>query len=420
VLIEVQLQLRIIASRALHTVCSAARLHAPVSTPTYLTTAAKMPPETAQVLGGSIVNSTSESSSGTAAHTISEDSTNLEPASEALATAATESSGVATIESLPNELLANIFGYFDVAKPSESVLRDEPTFDLTNSAVTDLKAISCVSKRWRRATIPMLFRSARFIVAEPKSRRPLLDKIMAPFFDFVKANSLRPVITSFTLLIHDKKVGNSSEGDNRLNDFSIFWKSLFNIIDPLEFLVVAPAGVLGALTACHIYSEDAWCFDCPCHYLKLQRAPTSNYDSAKLKGVAPKECPTTDQTHEIVEPVTENFSIPNIPDVLTHPPADGAQATEESYRSFHRLDSSPSEGKKQAPTQNEESSSASASASASAPPSQLRAPTQGDTSALFDVRPWTTLLLNEGSFIRAFATYEFWLRQPPSVSKHEF
>jgi hypothetical protein len=237
---------------------------------------------------------------------------------------------------------------------------------------------------------------------------------MAPFFDFVKANSLRPVITSFTLLVHDKKVGNTSQGDNRLNDFSNFWNSLFKIIDPVEFLLVAPAGALGALTACHIYLEDAWCFDCPCHYLKLQRAPTSNHESPKLKGVAPKEYPTTDQTHEIVEPVTENFSIHNIPDVLTHPPAEGAQATEESYRSFHRLDNVPSEGKKQASIPNEPSSSPSASAS-----SQSRAPTRGDTSALFDVRPWTKLLLNEGSFIRAFATYEFWLRQPPSVSKPE-
>jgi hypothetical protein len=270
--------------------------------------------------------------------------------------------------------------------------------------------------------MPMLFRSARFIVAEPKIRRPLLDKVMAPFFEFVKANSLRPVITSFTLLVHDKKVGNTSEAENRLNDFSNFWNTLFKIIDPVEFLVVAPAGALGALTACHIYLEDAWCFDCPCHYLKLQRAPISNYDSPKRKGVAPKEYPTTDQTHEIVEPVTENFSIHNIPDLLEHPPTEGAQATEESYRSFHRLDNSPSEGKKQAPTQNEVSSSASASASATAtaPTSQPRVATRGDTSALFDVRPWTTLLLNEGSFIRAFATYEFWLRQPPSVSKPGF
>ena len=37
-------------------------------------------------------------------------------------------------------------------------------------------------------------------------------------------------------------------------------------------------------------------------------------------------------------------------------------------------------------------------------------------STLFGIRPWSTILLNEGSFIKAYSTYEFWLRQAPSVS----
>lgn len=37
-------------------------------------------------------------------------------------------------------------------------------------------------------------------------------------------------------------------------------------------------------------------------------------------------------------------------------------------------------------------------------------------SSLFAVRPWTSLLLNEGSFIKAYRTYEFYLRSLPSVS----
>ncbi|KAF8858873.1 hypothetical protein BDZ45DRAFT_689687 [Acephala macrosclerotiorum] len=36
-------------------------------------------------------------------------------------------------------------------------------------------------------------------------------------------------------------------------------------------------------------------------------------------------------------------------------------------------------------------------------------------STLFEVRPWNSLLLNEGSFIRAYATYEWWQREPPSI-----
>lgn len=40
--------------------------------------------------------------------------------------------------------------------------------------------------------------------------------------------------------------------------------------------------------------------------------------------------------------------------------------------------------------------------------------TTPDTS-LFTVRPWTSVLMNEGSSVRAYATYEFFLRHPPSM-----
>jgi len=39
-------------------------------------------------------------------------------------------------------------------------------------------------------------------------------------------------------------------------------------------------------------------------------------------------------------------------------------------------------------------------------------------STLFEGRLWNSLLLNEGSSIRAYATYEWWQREVPSVSRH--
>jgi hypothetical protein len=365
-----------------------------------MSTAAKMLPETAmaQPSGGTpIVAPETETGPDTVAKTVPEDRASLEPPATA-----TDKSSVTNIESLPNELLTNIFGYFDTSKPSGSALHDEPTFELTHSEDNDLKAISCVSKRWRRATIPMLFRYARFIVAEPKTQRPILKEVMAPFFDFVKSNSFRKVIASFTFVVHDKKVANTLDGEHRLNSFSEFWYSLFKIIDPLDLLIVAPAEALGALTACHIHMEDAWCFsDCHCHYLQLQRSPNSNLDSSNPEGVAPKEDSTTGETSEVLQPATENL-INNTPDVLAHPLEDTG--------SFYRGENSAPDGNQEHPLQAEASSSAST-------PSQPRAPARTETSAVFDVRPWTTLLLNEGSSIRAFSTYEFWQRQPPSVSK---
>jgi len=41
--------------------------------------------------------------------------------------------------------------------------------------------------------------------------------------------------------------------------------------------------------------------------------------------------------------------------------------------------------------------------------------TPAEYSTLFQIRPWSTLLLNEGSFLKAYSTYEFFLKQPPSI-----
>ncbi|KAI0133990.1 F-box domain-containing protein [Xylariales sp. AK1849] len=41
--------------------------------------------------------------------------------------------------------------------------------------------------------------------------------------------------------------------------------------------------------------------------------------------------------------------------------------------------------------------------------------TEAPSSPLFTLRRWTSILLNEGSSIRAYQTYEFFLRSPPSV-----
>lgn len=41
---------------------------------------------------------------------------------------------------------------------------------------------------------------------------------------------------------------------------------------------------------------------------------------------------------------------------------------------------------------------------------------RAEFSALFKIRPWTNLLLNEGSFVKAYSAYEPWMRHTPTVS----
>jgi hypothetical protein len=262
------------------------------------------------------------------------------------------------VELLPNELLADIFEFLDSPKPSssESVLHDEPHFNLTKSNNAPLKAASCVSKRWRRGTIPLLFKHAQLVVEEKKTPWSTLDESIQPFFDFVGEHQLRRIVQSFTLIVHEQKLANIVNEQEISQGFFSFWGRLFQVIDPQELLVVAPVLALGPLTNCRVYLEDAWNFDCPCHYLRLQIPPEASTRIVK----APKE-----------------------QQMLPKSPNEDAQA------------SGPA-----------------------APLSTLvkEEPEELPKVSLWKIRPWKSLLLNEGSFIRAYATYEFWQRQPPSVS----
>lgn len=47
--------------------------------------------------------------------------------------------------------------------------------------------------------------------------------------------------------------------------------------------------------------------------------------------------------------------------------------------------------------------------------SHERAQSSTRSSTLFEARPWHTILLNEGSFIKAYKTYEFFQKKPPSI-----
>jgi hypothetical protein len=210
--------------------------------------------------------------------------------------------------------------------------------------------------------------------------------MIQPFFDFVTDNQLGKSIQSFTFIVHNKKVSDKLDRERKLNGVSIFWQSLFKVVHPTELLIVAPAEALGALTACHVYVEDAWSFDCPCHYLRLQVRPESPTPLPLEEGGLPRKYRTAGPSQPTFKPAIDPSSVFSFPPDLA---------------SFERS---------QVPEDYQPE--ASSSVPSQTKPFELLHAT---ASALFDIRPWTNLLLNEGSFIRAYATYEFWLRQPPSV-----
>jgi hypothetical protein len=300
------------------------------------------------------------------------------------------------IGALPNEVLSYIFGYLDTPAPSISTLREEPVFELTNAEVANLKTVSLVSKRWRGAILPLLFKHSRFIITEPTaSRLPLLEAIR-PFLDFFRDNSLNKATTSLVLLVGDKKVGNRSDYNRRSDCFEAFWETIFKTIDPTELLIVAHPEALGALTSCSVFLSDAWCFDSPYHYLRLQRSPLLNLISIEETGgvdeaLKPGQIRRDGQSEIQPESSSLDSNLNNTQDPLSRP-----------------IDINPRILRV---------SSQAAKSSSISCVSLDREITPVKSSALFHIRPWSSLLLNEGSFIKAYSTYEFWLRQPPSVSR---
>lgn len=70
------------------------------------------------------------------------------------------------LATLPEELQLQILENVGTkTAPSERKARHEPTFELTISETRDLKTMSCVSKHWRRLTLPLLFRFIRLRLA---------------------------------------------------------------------------------------------------------------------------------------------------------------------------------------------------------------------------------------------------------------
>jgi hypothetical protein len=77
------------------------------------------------------------------------------------------------MESLPNELLIQIASYLDTEAPSITRFACEPSAHLTGCDSTPLKFLSLVSWRWRKFTLPILFRCSRIALDKESQWVPI-------------------------------------------------------------------------------------------------------------------------------------------------------------------------------------------------------------------------------------------------------
>lgn len=238
-------------------------------------------------------------------------------------------------------------------------LHDQPSLDLLTTkpgcSSAYLKAISLVSKWWRALVLPRLFRHVLWKPNVYSLSAFTLNPI--PLLRFLTENHLARGVTTFTVLIdfYDRDAADYVVAPQiRAVDLEWLWDQLFSVIDPLRFTVLARPTTLAALLSRMLYLDDAWSFDIPYHILSLARPSRQVQPRRDERDGRHSASPSLAQPSSSSAGV--QLTAPASPSVSRRP------ATSSTFRS------------------------------------RTAAPCP-----LFTVRPWTSLLLNEGSSTKVLA-----------------
>jgi hypothetical protein len=309
-----------------------------------------------------------------------------------------------TIASLPPELLSHVFSYFASAPPSDARLNDQPGVDMFKSSATPLKTVSLVSKQWRAVVLPVLFRHVLWafdrwdlLLVEPGQNRDAVDGL--PFLRFLHQNDLGRHVDSLTMI-----VGNSMKGITRRAE-------LGRILD-LAGSSGSSSGSLSSLRD-NDTPKDAKTelFLSTSRYPQIvNRAATYNEDNNwvwdLLFGLMDPRRITLVASPQMLASLLSRMLF--LGDAWSFS-RDLIHILSLSRDSRIRAQTVPPPAAAQ-PNRDASATNGATSSSSPKPRGKFATP-----STLFTIRPWTHLLVNEGSSTRVYKTYEFFLRRPPSI-----
>jgi hypothetical protein len=298
-----------------------------------------------------------------------------------------------TVGTLPPELLRQIFDAVDHGAPSEYRLNEQPEGDMLRNPDTPLKNISLVSEQWRAIVLPMLFRNVVWalescdqLVAQPRedssSHSDPADEI--PILAFLRANDLARHVRSLTIivcrmvdLVDPPEPRPGATGARNVSRFGLWRQARFR-----SPLVDAQAHYGAPANSATVYNGDNnW----------LWRMLFSIMDPLRLSIIASPQTLARLLSCMVFVGDADFFS------------------TEERLHilSLSRDSSSPAAPQPSGPK----------ASSQAAPPASHKccAEREYTPTALFTIRPWTHLLLNENSSIRVYKSYHYFDRRPPSI-----
>ncbi len=204
------------------------------------------------------------------------------------------------VEPLPPELLTEILSYLN-RTPSQTWLYEHPDRAVPNSLSTDerdLKAASCVCKKWRRCSLDQLFAHVRWYLdlQDLALVDPGQGPASMPLPAFLQRNGLGQSVQTFTVVVgdgdngpylvgrHHGPLGSTSSPDSTANggrrpmfsslragcstatssmttktlaeQHNWLWSMLFALTDPLRFTIIATPRILVSFTSRMLFLGD--------------------------------------------------------------------------------------------------------------------------------------------------------------------
>jgi hypothetical protein len=303
---------------------------------------------------------------------------------------------VTNMNSLPNELLIQIASHLDNSPPSITNFSHEPTNHLTESDVTPLKLLSLVSWRWRKITLPILFRYSRVAL----DKEPQWVPVDARLVDSMQTQLTKLSNHEFTIYHKMRSKFKSSSGfayDEAFDDLLI---NLVRIQEGDEFLKAVPH----ILWLPHLSKAfDGFAgfvrkYDLK-HHVKSVVVHTNKEYS--LRHVSTADAPLAHAVTDIWSSIFRHLEPHRL--VVAAPPTTLAALLDTQVMSADiwafEMKMHYVELLQQEPSRL----------------SHMSSNCRPWNSALIHRRPWYHLGYNEGSSITAYSTYEYHLKQSPKM-----
>ncbi|KAK3722496.1 hypothetical protein LTR37_002488 [Vermiconidia calcicola] len=313
------------------------------------------------------------------------------------------------IDDLPEELQLQIFQQLDSLPPSELKARQEPSLQVIRSAHHPLKDLSRVSKRWRRIVLPLLFKHAclRFDEPEPRGNEICticgLGSYSSPIHTkFSEAESchveMASAIARQTTLQPCNLVSPSSAvrtqgraGEAATAVFAL--RSYHEVQDLLAFIRKERLAL--TITSFVLVMEQ------------MVAEKPSRYPHESREWCYLTAAEFWQQLLSVVDPERICILAPPVDlACLTNAAIDTVGDWAFSDMAFHFLELRQDSSKSHTLTEPVNYKALA--------PRPARHPGFA-ASSLVRLRPWAHVSLNEGSFLKAYGTYEFFERGPPSL-----